>query len=37
MTIYADTNFLTRLYLEMPESAQAERIFCAEHAVFPIT
>lgn len=36
MSIYADTNFITRLYLERPETAQAESVFGAELPVLPI-
>lgn len=36
MRIYADTNFITRLYLERPETALAEKLFRAESPVFPI-
>ncbi len=37
MSIYADTNFITRLYLERPETAHAESIFSAEKPLLPIT
>lgn len=36
MSTYADTNFITRLYLERPETAQAESIFSAELPLLPI-
>ncbi|MDP1589938.1 MAG: type II toxin-antitoxin system VapC family toxin [Prosthecobacter sp.] len=36
MSAYADTNFITRLYLERPETAQAEKVFGAEQPVLPI-
>ena len=37
MSIYADTNFITRLYLERPETAHAESIFSVEKPLLPIT
>lgn len=37
MSIYADTNFITRLYLERPETAHAESIFSVEKNLLPIT
>lgn len=37
MSIYADTNFITRLYLERPETAHAESIFSIEKNLLPIT
>ena len=41
MTPYADTNFFTRLYLQMPESAEADRLLLAakrsESAALPLT
>ncbi len=37
MSAYADTNFITRLYLERPETAQAEKVFSADLPLLPIT
>lgn len=37
MSIYADTNFVTRLYLERPETNEAQDLFQEHHPVFPIT
>jgi predicted nucleic acid-binding protein len=41
MTPYADTNFFTRIYLDLPESAQADRLLSAasraEAAPLPLT
>lgn len=37
MKIYADTNFITRLYLERPETALAEQFHQQESPIFPIT
>lgn len=41
MSPYADTNFYTRIYLELPESAQADRLLVsaleAEAPPLPLT
>ena len=37
MSTYADTNFVTRLYLERPETAKAESVFNVELPLLPIT
>jgi predicted nucleic acid-binding protein len=37
MSIYADTNYLTRLYLERPETDDAQELFRLHRAVLPIT
>jgi predicted nucleic acid-binding protein len=37
MSIYADTNFVTRLYLERPETSEAEVLFKRERPQFPVT
>lgn len=37
MSIYADTNFVTRLYLERPETSEAEALFRRERPQFPVT
>ncbi|MEQ1750291.1 MAG: type II toxin-antitoxin system VapC family toxin [Prosthecobacter sp.] len=37
MSTYADTNFITRLYLERPETALAESVFSVELPLLPIT
>ncbi len=37
MSIYADTNYLTRLYLEQPESAKADKWFASEQPILPVT
>lgn len=36
MSVYADTNFITRLYLERPETSVAEKLFRSERPVLPI-
>ncbi|MEO8352599.1 MAG: type II toxin-antitoxin system VapC family toxin [Chthoniobacteraceae bacterium] len=37
MSIYADTNYLTRLYLEQSESATADKWFASEQPILPVT
>jgi predicted nucleic acid-binding protein len=37
MKTYADTNFLTRLYLERPESRTAEELWLSLEEHFPVT
>ncbi len=37
MNIYADTNFLSRLYLERPETSEAEALFKRDQPLLPIT
>jgi predicted nucleic acid-binding protein len=37
MMIYADTNFITRLYLERPETSLAGQFILEENPVLPIT
>jgi predicted nucleic acid-binding protein len=36
MSVYADTNFITRLYLERPETSVAEKLFRSASPVFPV-
>lgn len=37
MKVYADTNFITRLYLERPETLAAERAFRDDLPLLPVT
>lgn len=37
MSSYADTNFFTRIYLELPESEEADRLLNSAKAPLPLT
>jgi predicted nucleic acid-binding protein len=37
VSIYADTNFLSRLYLERPETSEAEALFKRAKPLLPVT
>ncbi len=37
MSVYADTNFVTRFYLERPEANEAQTLFEKHKPVFPVT
>lgn len=36
MTVYADTNYVTRLYLERPEAGRAQVLFETERPLLPV-